>query len=237
MTNLSRRSFLKSGGLAVGTAGLTFSGLFGYSRVFGQDGDSVETMINLAATAETLACTHYYNVLTDSKIQLAPTERDILTAALDTEYQHLQFLNANGAKALTEEFFFPVNVYNDRQNFSEITETAEFAFVGAYLAANRRFAELGESLLAATVAQVACTEEVHLALIRQIGGRLPNHVSLAQAPFYNTSEVVPVLQGFLEGGAGFEATARKFPGADTITSFVGDDGVESVEPFVAKMPS
>lgn len=234
MANFSRRAFLKSSAVAAGTAGLTFSSVFGYSRVFGQDGDSVETIINIAATAETLACTHYYNVLTDSNIQLAPAERNILTAALDTEYQHLQFLNANGAQALTNQFYFPLNVYVDRQNFAEITEMAESAFVAAYLAANRRFAELGEPLLAATVAQVACTEEVHLALIRQIGGLLPNHVSLAQALVYNTSDAGPILQAFLEGGDGMEATARPFPGGQTIVDFVGGNGVMAVEPFVTK---
>lgn len=232
MSNLSRRSFLKTGGVA---AGATFSGLFGYSRLFAQDnGDNPETILNIAATAETLACTHYYTVLTDSDIQLTPAERNILIAALDTEYQHLQFLNANGGEALTQSFFFPLNVYVDRVNFSEITEMAETAFVGAYLAASRRFAELGNSLLAATAAQVACTEEVHLALIRQIGGRLPNHVSLAQAVVYNVSDAAPVLQGFLEGGINFSSTARSFPGGDAIESFVGGNGVESVEPFVSK---
>lgn len=233
MNKLTRRDFLKKTAIAGSASALSFSGLFGYSQVFAQeDGDSLETIINLAATAETLACTHYYAALTDGTIALTPDERAILTAALDTEYQHLQFLNANGAVALTEEFYFPVGVYVDRENFSEITEVAETAFVGAYLAANRRVAELGNPLLAATIAQVACTEEVHLALIRQIGGRLPNHVSLAQANVFNTSDVVPVLQGFLEGGDGMDETPRPYPGADTIVSFVDDMGVMPVEPFV-----
>lgn len=235
MSKLSRRSFLKTSAYAAGSAGVTFSGLFGYSQVFAQDdGDTVETILNIAATAETLACTHYYNVLTDSDIQLSPDERAILTAALDTEYQHLQFLNANGGAALTQAFYFPMNVFVDRENFSEITEMAEVAFVAAYLAAGRRFAELGNPLLAATASQVACTEEVHLALIRQIGGRLPNHVSLAQAQIYNVSDAAPVLQGFLEGGSGFDQSPRNFPGGDSISTFVADSGVMPVEPFVTK---
>lgn len=231
-SNLSRRSLLKSGALLSGGAVATFSGLFGYSRVFGQaDGDDPQTILNLAATAETLACTHYYNVLTDSNIALTPAEVLILKAALDTELQHLEFLNANGADALASEFYFPLNVYTDRNQFSEITEQAETAFVGAYLAATRRIAELGNSLLAATTAQVAVTEQVHLALIRQIGGRVPNHVSLGQALFYNTSDVVPVLQGFLEGGDEFEGPSQ-FPGSAQIRDVVGGDGVESIKPFV-----
>lgn len=233
MSNLSRRAFLKGSAVAAGASTLSFSGLFGYSNVFAQeDGDSLETIINLAATAETFACTHYYNALTNSSIALTPAERAYAVAALDTELQHLQFLNANGAEALASEFYFPLNVFVDRENFSEVTETAEQAFVGAYLAATRRIAELGNPLLAATVAQVACTESVHLSLIRQIGGRLPNHVSLAEAIIFSVSDAVPVLQPFLEGGDGMEDSTRQFPGEDTIASLVVDSGVTSVEPFV-----
>ncbi|MBC7870271.1 MAG: ferritin-like domain-containing protein [Chitinophagaceae bacterium] len=234
MSQISRRTLLKGGTIAVaGASFASFSQLFGYKHVFAQgEGDDPQTILDLAATAETLACTHYYNVLTDSNIALTPAEIAILKSALDSELQHLEFLNANGAVALTMDFFFPMNVYTDRDQFSVITEQAETAFVGAYLAANRRIAELGNPLLAATTAQVAVVEQVHLALIRQIGGRVPNHVSLGQALFYNTSDVVPVLQGFLEGGEGFAADSSPFPGPDAIRDIVRDDGVMAVKPFV-----
>ncbi len=226
---LSRRSLLK--GALLGAPLLGFSQLFGYTRLFAQaDGDSPEVILNLAATAEALACTHYYTVLTDSSVPLVPAERYFLIAALDTEYQHLQFLRANGAEPLTLEFYMPRNVYNDRANFSNITQQAETAFVAAYLAANRRFAELGESLLAATIAQIAATESVHLALVRQLGGLLPNHVSLGEALYFNTYEVVPVLQPFLEGGEGFTGP-RSYPGDREISTFVGTDAVVVVPPF------
>jgi len=170
-------------------------------------------------------------VLTDSRIQLTPSETTFLRGALDTEYQHLQFLLANGAKPLASEFYFPTNVYTDREQFSTITEQAESAFVAAYLAAVRRISELGNPLLAATAAQVAVTEQVHLALIRQIGGRVPNHVSLGQALFYNTSDAGAVLKGFLEGGSGFVKTARKLPGVTEINGVIGKDTVTSIRPF------
>lgn len=233
--NLSRRNFLKTSAIVGGVAatGASFAQLFGYKEVFAQGaGDDIQTILNLAATAETLACTHYNNVLTDSNIALVPAEVQFLKSALDTERQHLDFLLANGAKQLATEFYFPLNVYTDRNQFSAITETAEQAFVGAYLAAVRRISELGNSLLAGTAAQVAVTEQVHLALIRQIGGRVPNHVSLGQAVFFNTSDALPVLQGFLEGGDGFVTTTSKFPGNEVIATTVGSDGVESVLPMV-----
>lgn len=230
--NVSRRKFLMGSAALGGASMLSFSQLFGFQRVFGQgEGDDPQTILNLAATAESLAVTHYYNVLTDSNIALTPAERSILANALDAEIQHLVFLNANGGEALTTEFFFPMNVYNDREQFSVITEQAETAFVAAYLAATRRIAELGNPLLAATAAQVAVVEQAHLALIRQIGGRVPNHVSLGQPLFYNTSDAVPVLQGFLEGGEGFMDQSYSFPGADAVADVVRDEGVLAVQPF------
>lgn len=228
---ISRRAFLGSTTAAIGASSFSFSQLFGYERLFAQKiGDDVQTILNLAATAETLACTHYYNVLTESQVALTPAEVVYIKSALDAELQHLTFLNANGAKAVTTNFYFPLNVYNDRAQFSAITEQSETAFVAAYLAAVRRLAELNNQLLAATAAQIAAVEQVHLALVRQIGGRVPNHVSLGQALFRNTSDAGPVLQGFIEGGNGFVGP-KPFPSDDKIHSVVGKDTVEAIKPF------
>lgn len=233
MTAHSRRAFLKGSMVGLGGALVGFNQLFGYSELAAQsNGDDVETILNLAATAEALACTHYYVALTDSKIQLTPIERAVLISTLDSELYHYEYLVENGGQTLTTQFYAPLNVYNDRANFSTITQQAESAFISAYLAANRRLAELGNPLLAATVAQIVVTEGIHLALIRQLTNLLPNNTSLAEADYYNTSEVVPVLRPFLEGGDGFKGP-RNFPGADAIRSLVGQNGVEVVQPFTA----
>jgi hypothetical protein len=242
MNGFSRRDVLKN--LALGTSAVGFSQLFGISTLAAQteepvttpdpsQGDSAETILNLAATAEALACTHYYTALTDSQIPLTPDQRTYLVAALDAELSHLLFLNANGAQTLTQSFYFPLNVYRNIEIFADITQQAETSFVAAYLAANRRLAELGESLLAATVAQIATTESVHLALVRQLGGLLPNHVTLGEGLYYNVSEVSPVLRPFLEGGVGF-ASAIGFPGEEAIRSFIGDSGIMVIEPFTQR---
>ncbi|MBA3874032.1 MAG: ferritin-like domain-containing protein [Anaerolineae bacterium] len=231
MSDYSRRTFLKGGMLAAGTSLVGFSQLFDYQQLFAQDnGDDVPTILNLAATAESLACTHYYTALTESNIQLTPLERDFILATLDSELYHLEYLNAHGGQSLTSQFYAPLNVYNDRANFGKITQQAETAFIAAYLAANRRIAELGNSLLAATVAQIAITEGVHLALIRQLAGLLPNNTALGEAFYFNTSEVTPVLRPFLEGGEGFRGP-KPFPGADAIRSLVGKNTVDPTKPF------
>lgn len=236
MTGYSRRTFLK-GSTAAGIALLSFNQLFGYNELAAQtDGDDIGMIVNLAATAEALACTHYYTALTNSNIQLTPAERRILLAALDTELNHLEYLEANGGAPLTTSFYAPRNVYNDRNNFTSVTQAAESAFIAAYLAANRRIAELENPLLAATVAQIAITEGVHLALIRQLGGLLPNNVSLNEALYFNPSEVIPVLRPFLEGGDDFRGP-NAYPGADAIRDLVGNDAVEVIAPFTDQAQS
>lgn len=235
MTNLSRRSLLKgSAGVAAGAAALSFSQLFQYSRVFGQgDGDDAQTILNLATTAETFACTHYYNaIISADALGLSADEVRNLKAFLDSELKHKQFLEANGAQPLATEFYVPGTLFSDRNTFLTTTDTAENWFVGAYLAAVRRFAELGNPLLAATAAQVMGVEAEHQALIRQMGGLLPSNHTLKQALFYNTSEVVPYFQPFLDGsGEGFVGPAP-FPGVDEINALVGDEGVLTDVPFI-----
>lgn len=227
---ISRRSMLKSA-FAGGTSLLTFSQLFNYNNVFGQStGDDVETIVNLATTAELIATTHYYTVLTESDIALTPEETNILMGFLDAELQHLEILYANSGLPLATRFYIPSGVYNDREQFSEITEQLETTFIGAYLAATRQFAELGFPLLAGTAAQVGAIEQEHLAIVRAIGGRRPNNVALARALYYNISEAVPGLQPFIEGGEGYEGPID-YPSADAIRDLIRDAGVVNTAPF------
>jgi hypothetical protein len=234
---LSRRSIFRSGGgLAAGVALASFSSLFATSGTAqaADNQDSVETILNLAATAETLAVTHYYLAIQAAGALGLETEDVIyLRAALDSELQHLEFLNANGGKTLTDKFYVPAAVFTNKDVFVQVTDSAELAFTGAYLAATRRFAELGNPRLAATAAQVACVEQTHKALIRDIGNRLiPNNVSLAQPIFYNVSDAVPVLAPFLNGGDGFIGPAT-YPGAAAVRALMGDTRLITVPPFTA----
>ncbi len=229
----SRRDALKRGALLSGVSLVGFSGLFGVRRAHAQEtGDDVETMLNLAATAETLACTLYYTVLSAGVITFKDLDVVYMKAALDAELQHLEFLNANGGQALTEEFYFPDDTFTDAATFVSTAEVLETVFVGAYLAATRRAAELGNPLLATTAAQVAAIEAQHLALIRLTGDILllpPNNISLAETKFFNVSDAVPSLQPFLEGGEGL-AGPELYLGAESMRGLVGDGGVRPVLP-------
>lgn len=234
MNTISRRNLLK--GSAAATAGVavgSFSNLFGYNRLFAQgDGDDPQTILNLAATAETFACVHYFTAINSAEaLGLSEDEVNQLKAFLDSELKHKQFLEANGAQALATEFFVPENLFTDRALFVDTSNTAETWFVAAYLAATRRFAELGQPLLAATTAQVCAVEAEHQALIRLMGGLQPSFQTLKEPLFWNTSEVGALFQPFLEGADGFVGPAA-FPGVEEIQALVGDMGVADVTPFI-----
>jgi hypothetical protein len=228
---LNRRTFLK-GAAGAGMLSMTgFAGLFSASSVSAAEGgDDVQTILNLAATAETLAVTHYYSIIMSRTFDLADDEIVYLKFALDQEQSHLEFLNANGAKSLTSSFYVPSTLLSDKGVFVQVTDTAETAFVGAYLAATRRFADLGNSRLAATAAQVACIESQHLALVRDIGGLVPNETTLALPVFFNVSNAVPVLAPFLNGGSGFIGPVQ-YPGKDNVVAALGGIKSRVVAPF------
>lgn len=233
MGHLSRRSFLRGSAVAAGAATVSFNQLFGVGKLFAQDGgDDPQLILNIANTAETFACVHYYTALQNADaLGLSAQEQSWLRAFLDSELKHKQFLEANGAVALATEFYVPDGLFTDRDLFVQTTNTAENWFIAAYMAATRRFAELGNSLLAATAAQVAGVESEHQALIRLMGGLQPSFQTLKEPLFFNVSEVVPLFQPFLEGGDGFVGPAA-FPGVDAIVDAVGDEGVMDVTPFI-----
>lgn len=230
-TSINRRTFMKgAAGIGGGLALSSFAGVLGVSAAEG--GDDVQTILNLAATAETLAVTHYYSALTARTFSLDDADVVYLKFALDAEQQHLDFLNANGGKSLTDKFFVPGNLLSDPGLFVQVTSQAETAFVGAYLAATRRFADLGLARLAATAAQVACIEAQHLALARDIGGLVPNNISLALPIYFNVSDAVPTLAPFLQGGSGFIGPVA-YPGKDKVTAALGGVKAQSVPPFTS----
>lgn len=235
MNPVSRRNFLKGGAAVAGASMIGFPQLFGMGNVMAQDGggDDAQTILNLAATAETFACIHYYNAINSAAaLGLSADEVKWLKNFLDAEYEHKKFLEANGAKAVATEFYVPENLFKDKKLFVDTSNTAENWFVAAYLAGIRRFAELGQPLLAATSAQVMGTEAEHQALIRLMGGLQPSFQVLKEPLFWNTSDVVPFFTPFLNGADGFVGPAA-YPGDDAITKLVGSDTVAAVTPFIS----
>lgn len=228
---VSRRNLLKTSGLIGAAAAAGFAGIFGNGKTAfaaHNSNDSVETIINLAATAELLAVTTYYTALSAGSLGLSAAERRFLTAALDSELTHYEVLTSLGAKPAATAFFTVNNMFADRATFVAVLDTAETLFIGAYVAASRRFAELGLPNLSAVATQTAVVEGQHHALIRQMNpDLLPNNNSYAQPIFYNVSDVVPNATPFLTGGQGFSGPTQA-PNAATVRALVGNGGTRKV---------
>jgi hypothetical protein len=234
--SLSRRSLLK--GSAVLGAATIFNSVFGFSRVLGQDvaaDDDLQTIINLASTAELFATTHYLAAINGAAdLGLADAQLNYLKAGFLAEQDHYELLVGLGATPVVTEFYVPETLFSDVELFSTISEVAETTFVAAYLAAVRIWSQSAETTpFAVTAAQIAAVEAEHRALVRQIGGRLANNTSYAQYTLYNVSDAVPVLQPFLDGsGEGFVGPVSP-PTADDIATIRAEaDGIGYENPGV-----
>jgi hypothetical protein len=232
---VSRRSLIKgAAGVGGGLVAASFANLFAVSSASAAHNanDEPQTILNLAATAESLATAFYYYAIVAAEFEVADDEVAYLKFALDAEKYHLDFLVANGGAPLTTNFYVPAKLLSDPAVFVQTGAAAETAFVGAYLAATRRFAELNVPRLAATTAQHACSEAQHLALIRDIGGLVPNNLALPLPIYYNVSDAVPTLAPFLQGGAGFVGPIPA-PTTAQITAALGGVKSDPTKTFIS----
>ncbi len=219
-TKLSRRALLKGSAILGGGALAGMTNLFGFSLAYAQAADDdAQTILNLAATAELFATTHYLAAINGADdLGLDETQVKYLKAGFLAEQDHLELLKSLGAEPVVTQFYVPETLFSDKELFATITEVAESTFVAAYLAAARIFSNGGQQAFAVTCAQIATVEAEHRALVRQIGGSLANNTSYAQYTAFNVSSVVPVLQPFLDGsGDGFVGPVEP-PTADDIAA-------------------
>jgi hypothetical protein len=229
----SRRNFLR-GAVCVG-GGI---GAVSFARAFGVGGaqaadafeNDIATILNLATTAETLAVTLYYTVLTNATFQIGEDATEYLKLAMDAELHHLQILGALGGRALTQQFYMPQRIHADASVFVNTGLQAETVFAGAYLAATHRFAVLGQPHLAATAAQHGASEAQHLTLIRHLAGMVPNDLTMPAPLFTHESDAALALAPFLQGGAGF-AEPLSFPSSDKLQVALGGTVAAYAQPF------
>src|SRR5664279_1691984 len=168
MNSISRRSMLKGTAMVGGGAFLSFSQLFGLSPILAQSAtteampsdDDLQTIINVASTAELFATTHYLAAIKGAAdLKLDDAQVAYLKAAFISEQDHLELLKSLGAKPVVTEFYVPNNLFSDQATFTATTEVAETAFVGAYLAAVRIFSKSADTTAyAVTCAQIAAVE-------------------------------------------------------------------------------
>ena len=229
-----RRALQVAAGVGGGLSAVGFGQLFGLQTAHAalQDAqDAPQTILNLAATAESLAITAYYHVIVSNPLGASGGALDYLKRALSAEQYHLDFLKGAGGEPITGEYYLPEAFFTDRAAAASTLVALETAFVAAYLAATRRFAELAEARLAATTAQHAASEAEHLTLARLAGGLAPANPNGLPAPiYYNVSDAVPTLVPFIQGAPGFGSAIGQ-PGPAAVNALLGGAQAARVPTF------
>lgn len=202
----TRRGFLNgAAGVGVGIAAAGFSDILGTgaARASGLSGHDAGAILDLAATAETLAIAFYQAALDGAAFHIDGKARTQLKMAMDAERGHLRTVRSLGGTALQQRFYLPDRLLQDASVFVNTGLKLETALAGAYLAATRQFAELGQPALAVTAASLGASEAQHLTLLGHLAGLSPDDLTLSTPSFRRASDALPVLAPFLSGGAGF----------------------------------
>lgn len=232
-SSASRRGFIKRAGLVAAGAtallgGVTFSTAFADSS---SCTDTTTDILRAALTAEQLATTFYYQGVAGPRASnLGPVHNannlNYFQAALWQEYQHASIFASLGVASLAganPQFYFPTNAFDKADTFLAVLDALETAFVAAYLAAIRTWADptspaatsvpsgFSAPQLAEIAGQLLGTEAEHRALGRVASGtNPPNNLILEQAlfscvgtPTDANGTAVGALLPFVAGGSGF----------------------------------
>jgi hypothetical protein len=201
--------------------------------------NSVENIVNIAATAEVLAT--IVNTVGAERVQLDAQTLANVRAAARHEVIHYDVLvsDAVGAKAVTKRIWVPDAVFSNAENFLKTLVVGDQIFVNAYLLGGTVFARGGGlrgSRFSRFAAEFMAVESVHRALALQSLGRLGNDrvfakfaqreeveglLTSGQGGFYEITDAVDLLKkagfGFGEQGAGpgafyeFDEVRRRTP--------------------------
>jgi len=157
----------------------------------------------MAATSERLVTAFYQAALGGAAFHIDGKARTQLRMAMDAERGHLRAVRPLGGTALQQRFYLPDRLLQDASVFVDTGLKLEPTLAGAYLAATRQFAELGQPVLAATAAALGASEAQYLILLGHLAGLSPDDLTLSTPSFRRASDALPVLAPFLTGGAGF----------------------------------
>jgi hypothetical protein len=186
--------------------------------------ESVQDIINIAATAEAFAVTALGGALDNAAkgmLALNAEQQQTLRAARAEEQAHYAYLTGAGAKPLTTTFTVPdAKIVTDVPTFLKTLIMLEEAFIAAYMAAAQEFAILGQGRLVQVALQIGAIEAEHRAGARfyainaGILSGTPNDVAFEKALFTSVGQAAAALQslGFI-GGSGTQIT---YPGPGTI---------------------
>jgi len=197
-------------------------------------GESVQRIVNIAATAEAFAVTALGEALQNAaggQLALSAEHQQALRAARAEEQAHYLFLTGAGARPLTTTFTVPdPRIVTHVPTFLKTLVILEEAFIAAYLAAAQEFSRLGKPKLAQIALAIASVEAGHRVAVRFFAIEagvltgLPNDVAFQKSKFASVGEAAVALQklGFI-GGSGARIT---YPGPGSIDY----SGVKNITP-------
>jgi hypothetical protein len=190
----TRRGLIKHamvGAAAVGVFGPASSALAAAGT---SSGDSIDTVVTTAVTAEALAVTVLTAAVKTSPGTKAAPFIPVLKSANYTEFRHFQVLGSLGAKPLTTKFWIPNAALGAGNiNLFKTIEAAETLFVNAYLIGITTFAKAKKDSLARYAGEILGTEAEHLALARFAQGKLPNDVAFMGYDIHSIDGIVKAL--------------------------------------------
>ncbi|MFN8485614.1 MAG: ferritin-like domain-containing protein [Anaerolineae bacterium] len=241
MPQVSRREFLKLAALAAGGLMLP-PGLAGAAGALGSGTpppstciETAQGVLDVAATLESLAMTFYYQATQAAFFTRLPTyQRAYVQAALDQEWSHYKYLLQQGATPQATAFYFPPGIFDFSgfARFIAAIETLETGFMDAYLAAARRFTELGQPVMAEIANQIVGIEAEHRVLGRELSGESPpppNNVCFERAAIDCPSQIIGKLGIYIHGGLNYAGPVA-MPTGDQMTAVIGRYTCQAVTP-------
>lgn len=205
----TRRRFIAGSSATLGSMGLLgiLPQLASGAKTNWATGDnSVQNILNIAATAEVLAT--IVNTVGPEKVELdAVTKLNIQAAAREELIHYEALTGALGAKPLTTTIYVPDEVFASKENLLNTLVTGDQIFVNAYLLGTSVFARTGKMPKQARyAAEIMGVEAVHRALALQSLGKLGNDRAYMEFKFVNIMTAVKLLEG---AGFGFGKMGSK----------------------------
>jgi hypothetical protein len=197
-------------------------------RATASNADQLQDIINIAATAEALATTFYYNALAAGAALPdvnSTANQNYFQAAAVQEFEHLVVLEKLGAHPIATEFYFPANMFTSESVFFPTALTLESYFISAYLQAALDFSGAVSSGITTAnpyalgfCVQVLGVECEHRALLGVAANiNPPNNLIIETALLKSVDSAVGALAPFLTGGDGFTGPYKLPSKADVNT--------------------
>ncbi len=245
-TPSARRRFLARAGVGLGAAAALLA--LPHSAEARGTGHDV-AIVQAAATAEALATTMYFHIITSDLYAAGlsgnANDQAYLVAGYEQELAHYNLLTTI-APAYTTTFYFPTGMFGGANTYATTINTLvtlEDAFIAAYLIGVR---DLSTPALAVLAAQIMGVESEHRAFGRVVAADLglgsttglsgvaegvdgsagfaANNLAYErkfQPPLNQITDVVSALGPFITPGtAGFSTTPFKFSGALSLPSSI-----------------